>query len=65
MMTEFPWIAKYPHGVPAEINPDVYPHIPAILDKIADERPSCPCFTKMWTTITAQQTKSLAEDLAG
>ena len=65
MMTEFPWIAKYPHGVPAEINPDVYPHIPAILDKIADERPSCPCFTNMGTTLTAQQTKSLAEDLAG
>ena len=65
MMTEFPWIAKYPKGVPAEINPDVYPHIPAVLDHIAAERPSCPCFTNMGTTLTAKETQALAEDLAG
>lgn len=65
MMTSFPWLAKYQKGVPETINPDIYPNIPAILDRLVERRASCPCFTNMGTTLTARQTKSLSEDLAG
>ncbi len=65
MMTSFPWLAKYQKGVPETINPDIYPNIPAILDRLVERRASCPCFTNMGTTLTAGQTKSLSEDLAG
>ncbi|HIU84283.1 MAG TPA: AMP-binding protein [Candidatus Aphodousia gallistercoris] len=64
-MTSFPWLAKYQKGVPETINPDIYPNIPAILDRLVERRASCPCFTNMGTTLTAGQTKSLSEDLAG
>ena len=65
MMTSFPWLAKYQKGVPETINPDIYPNIPAILDRLVERRASCPCFTNMGTTLTAGQAKSLSEDLAG
>ena len=36
-MTDYPWLAKYPKGVPAQIDPDRVPNIPALLDSIASE----------------------------
>ncbi len=32
MQHERPWLARYPAGVPAEINPDAYPSVVAVLD---------------------------------
>ncbi len=34
-MTFFPWLSHYAAGVPAEINPDTYPSIPALFDTVA------------------------------
>ena len=39
-MTDYPWLAKYPKGVPAQIDPDRVPNIPALLDSIAEKHPN-------------------------
>lgn len=38
-MSEFPWFASYPQGVPHEIDPDVYPNLSAVLDESAKKFP--------------------------
>lgn len=63
-MQDFPWLAHYQKGVPHEINPDRYRHIPDLLDTVAQEAPSRPIFTNMGSTLTAAEVKSLSEDLA-
>jgi long-chain acyl-CoA synthetase len=52
MSSERPWLAHYPAGVPAEINPDEYPSIVAVLDgAIARfrDRPAFSSFGKVFT----------------
>ena len=63
-MSDFPWIAKYPKGVPAMIDPDRVANIPALLDSIAQKHPDAPAFTNMGVTLTTQQAQSLSCDLA-
>ena len=63
-MSDFPWIAKYPKGVPAMIDPDRVANIPALLDGIAQKHPDAPAFTNMGVTLTTQQAQSLSCDLA-
>ncbi len=63
MTADFPWLAKYPEGVPATINPEEFAHIPSILDKVLAKRPSAPLFTNMDVTLTAQETNDLANNL--
>ena len=63
-MSDFPWIAKYPKGVPAQINPDRIANIPALLDGIADKHPDAPTFTNMGVTLSAKETQALSFDLA-
>ncbi len=62
-MTEFPWLAQYPNGIPATINPDGFASIPAVLDKIVNDRPQTPIFTNMDVTLTAQETFDMSNDL--
>ena len=64
-MNEFPWIAKYPKGVPAQINPDRVANIPALLDGIAEKHPDAPAFTNMGVTLTTKEAQALSFDLAG
>ena len=63
-MSDFPWIAKYPKGVPAMIDPDRVANIPSLLDGIAQKHPDAPAFTNMGVTLTTQQAQSLSCDLA-
>lgn len=64
-MTDFPWLAKYPKGVPAQINPDRVANIPALLDGIAEKHPNAPAFTNMGVTLTTKEAQALSFDLAG
>ena len=64
-MTDYPWLAKYPKGVPAQIDPDRVPNIPALLDSIAEKHPNAPTFTNMGVTLTAKESQALSFDLAG
>ena len=64
MMTDFPWLAKYPEGVPAQIDPDRIANIPALLDQVAQKHPSAPIFTNMGVTLTASETQAMTKDFA-
>lgn len=64
MMTDFPWLAKYPEGVPAQIDPDRIANIPALLDQVVQKHPSAPIFTNMGVTLTASETQAMTKDFA-
>lgn len=36
-MNSYPWLKQYAPGVPAEINPETYPSIPALFDSVAQK----------------------------
>ncbi|MCF0252985.1 MAG: AMP-binding protein [Duodenibacillus sp.] len=61
----FPWLAKYPEGIPAEINPDLFPSIPGLFDAVAAKHPDHPAFVCMDAAITYRQFCKLSEDFAG
>lgn len=64
-MTQFPWLAKYPKGIPAEIDPDIYPSIHGFFDQIVSQYPDKELFTNMNVSLTGKQTQDLSKDLAG
>ena len=64
-MTQFPWLAKYPKGIPAEIDPDVYPSIHGFFDQIVSQYPDKELFTNMNVSLTGKKTQDLSKDLAG
>ncbi len=71
MQQERPWLAEYPAGVPAEINPDAYPSVVAVLDDAIArfrDRPALSSFGKILTyaeldQASAQFAAYLANDL--
>jgi len=58
------WLKNYPPGVPAEINPDEYPSLVAILDESCTRFADLPAFTSMDKTITYAEYDRLARDFA-
>ena len=63
-MAQFPWLAHYQKGIPAEIDPDFVPSIPALLDKVAGEYPDHAAFISMGQKLTYSQVAAHANDLA-
>ena len=63
-MAQIPWLAHYQKGIPAEIDPDFVPSIPALLDEVAKEYPDHPAFISMGQKLTYSQVKAHAADLA-
>ncbi len=49
---EKPWLSKYPAGVPANINPDQYSSLVAMIDETLKEFASRPAFSCMDKTLT-------------
>jgi long-chain acyl-CoA synthetase len=47
-----PWLAAYPPGVPAEIDPDRYSSLVALLEKSFEQYAARPGFTNLGTTLT-------------
>ena len=63
-MSEFPWFASYPQGVPHEIDPDVYPNLCAVLDESAKKFPNHVGYTNLGADATYAQMKGYAESFA-
>ena len=40
-----PWLDHYPPGIPADINPDAYPSIPALFEEAAERFKDRPAFS--------------------
>ncbi|MBL7794954.1 MAG: AMP-binding protein [Saprospiraceae bacterium] len=51
-MTEKPWLKHYPNGVPANIDPDVYPRLTDMLDECLKKYSNLPAFIFMGKTLT-------------
>ncbi len=58
------WLKSYPPGVPAEINPDAYPSIPAMMAETCQKYSSHPAFYNMGATITYHQLDQYSRDFA-
>ena len=64
MQQERPWLAQYPAGVPAEINPDAYPSVVAVLDDAIARFRDRPAFSSFGKTITYAELDRLSTRLA-
>jgi len=51
-MTEKPWLKNYPKGVPANIDPDVYPRLTDMLDECLKKYSDLPAFIFMGKTLS-------------
>ncbi|MEP7097877.1 MAG: AMP-binding protein, partial [Dokdonella sp.] len=61
---ERPWLASYPKGIPAEIDPDQYRSVSAMLDESCDRFRHRPAFTNMGRTINYGDLDSLSAKFA-
>ena len=62
--TERPWLASYPEGIPAEIDADEYPSIPALLQEAIDNYRDQPAFSNMGVSITYGELDTLSTQFA-
>ncbi|NLY13151.1 MAG: long-chain fatty acid--CoA ligase [Gammaproteobacteria bacterium] len=63
-MNENFWKDKYPEGIPAEINPDQYPNIQAVLKESCQRFADKPAFTNLGKTLTYGDLYRLSGDFA-
>jgi long-chain acyl-CoA synthetase len=63
-MTAKPWLASYPSGVPAEIDPDKYRSLAALLESSFKRYASSPAFTNLGETLTFADVDAMSRDLA-
>ena len=63
-MTENFWTDKYPEGVAAEIDPDQYPNVQAVLKQSCQRFADKPAFTNLGKTITYGQLYELSGHFA-
>jgi long-chain acyl-CoA synthetase len=61
---ERPWLASYPKGMPAEIDPDQYRSVAAMLDESCDRFRHRPAFTNMGRTISYDDLDQLSAKFA-
>ena len=61
---ERPWLANYPKGTPAEIDPDQYRSVAAMLDECCDRFRHRPAFTNMGRTISYDDLDKLSAKFA-
>ena len=60
-----PWLAAYSPGVPAEIDPDRYPSLVAMLEASFARFAAQPAFTNLGTTISYREIERLSRAFAG
>jgi long-chain acyl-CoA synthetase len=58
------WLKNYPKGVPAEIDPDAYPSVVAILEQSLQRYPQRPAFANMGRELSFTELDKLTRDLA-
>jgi len=61
---EKPWLAHYPEGVPAEIDPDQYRSVTDLLEDSCRRYAANPAFRSMGSTLTYGDLDRLSRDLA-
>ena len=62
--SERPWLANYPEGIPADIDADEYPSIPALLQEAIDKYRDQPAFSNMGVSITYGELDELSNQFA-
>jgi long-chain acyl-CoA synthetase len=63
-MTEKRWLRNYPKGVPANIDPDVYPRLTDMLDECLKKYRDLPAFIFMGKTLTFGELDRLSTNFA-
>ncbi|HET7132332.1 MAG TPA: AMP-binding protein [Gammaproteobacteria bacterium] len=63
-MTDKPWLAAYPQGVPADIDPDRYSSLAALFETSFARFSSAPAFTNLGETLTFADADRLSRDFA-
>ena len=63
-MSHKPWLEAYSQGVPAEIDPDRYPSLVALLEACFARYAAQPAFTNLGTTITFADVERLSRAFA-
>ena len=58
------WLKHYPHGVPAEVNPDEYRSLVDMFHHCCEKYDALPAFTNMGRTITYAEMEKLTRDFA-
>lgn len=61
---QYPWLDHYPDGVPAEINPDVFPSLQAMIDNTVQHCPHHTAVSNFGVSYTFQQLDEHARSLA-
>lgn len=64
MTEQHPWLANYPEGVPAQINPDEYPSIVAVLAEACDKFRDRPAFRNFGKTLSFDDVDRLSAAFA-
>ena len=63
-MTERPWLKHYPSGMPANINPDQYPNLLAILDETFNKYRHKPAFVGFDKTLSFNEVDRMSRNFA-
>ncbi|MFZ7127161.1 MAG: AMP-binding protein [Desulfobacterales bacterium] len=63
-MTKKIWLAHYPAGIPAEIDPDVFTSIPDLVEKLAARYADRPAFHNLGTTLSYSTMERLSRAFA-
>ena len=63
-MTERPWLAAYPHGVPADIDTTQFPSLVALMDEAFRQYSTREAYSFMGKDVTFGETDSLSRALA-
>jgi long-chain acyl-CoA synthetase len=64
MTIERPWLAQYPAGVPAEIDVDEFPSIPAVMEQSIRQFGDRPAFSSMGKVLTYSEVDALSRRFA-
>ena len=58
------WTDNYPEGVPADIDPDKYPNLIALMDEAFDNHPQATAYTCLGRSVTFFEAKQYAEKIS-
>ena len=58
------WTDNYPEGVPADIDPDKYPNLIALIDEAFDNHPQATAYTCLGRSVTFFEAKQYAEKVS-
>ena len=65
MADQRPWLANYPDGIPANINPDAFPTLVAMFEETFEKYRKHPAFTCMDATLTFDQLDKQSRQFGG